>query len=521
MTAHLVRRLWARAQHYIEIEQIAAARVALESILKHEPSHTAARLLLASTILGEGRVREAASHMLRAARLVPGDATAACAAASCLKRLGENLAAHELIRHLRIDGTVSGETLLEIAHVLQALGDHPASLALMNRARLAGYDSPDFRYFRSLQLQFNGHLDEAERELEACLRLGPTHGRALLALARMRTQTPRSNHLEHIRAGLGRVQQGSEHHAALEFALYKELEDLGDAEAACAALTRGNAIMFGRLQHDPQQEDGVVDALVASFRPGCMGPARDDPMQSMPIFIIGMPRSGTTLLDRILGNHSMVVSAGERDDFPKQLRWTADLDGAAILDLPLLERLDRLDYALLGRRYLLQTRWRAQGKRFYVDKLPVNYMLAGCIATALPAAPILHMVRSPMDVCFSNYKAFFGDGFAYSYELNAVAAQYRRYRRLMAHWHRAMPGRIMDVSYDALVGDPENTIRAVLAHCNLPYEAGCEDLGRNASAVATLSSPQVRGRIHRRARGEWKRYSRQLQPLRTALQSDK
>jgi hypothetical protein len=176
-----------------------------------------------------------------------------------------------------------------------------------------------------------------------------------------------------------------------------------------------------------------------------------------------------------------------------------------------------LDYHAIGARYLAQTQWRARGRRYFVDKLPANYFFAGAIHRAFPQAPILHMSRDPMDVCFSNYKALFGDACAYSYHLPSLAAHYRSYARLMRHWHEAMPGRILDVAYADLVAAPEAAARRILAHCGLPFEAGCLDISRNASPVATLSTAQVREGIHARANGEWRRYAEPLATLRDLL----
>jgi len=195
----------------------------------------------------------------------------------------------------------------------------------------------------------------------------------------------------------------------------------------------------------------------------------------------------------------------------------ADEHGHRIVDLPLVASTGSIDFAEVGWRYLEQTQWRAEGRPYYVDKLPPNYMLAGFIRRALPQAKIVHMGRDPMDLCFSNYRALFGDAFAYSYDLGALAAHHQQYRRLMRHWHEVMPGAIHDVDYSALVQDTEGAVRALLEFCGLPFEAGCIDTAANPGPSATLSSAQVRERIHTRGLQEWKPYAAHLDGLRQAL----
>ena len=514
-----VERQWERSQRYIADEQFAAARASLEGLLARAPGDIQARLLLSSVLLKLGHLRAACGELLQAARVLPGDVEAIHRVTYCLHQVGETLTMRDCLEHPAIPASRRVDVLVALAHMHQLLGQHARSLALMDRARDLDADDPDFRYFRSLQLQFNGRIDEAEAELEACLQAGPSYGRAWLALARMRKQTRDSNHLDAIAAQVGRIEQGSEHHAALEFARFKELDDLDRCDEAWEALERANAVMCARVPFDGERERRQFDAIasICDAQFFGAGDGADGDGGPQPIFIIGMPRSGTTLLERILGNHSDVASPGELSDFPKQLRWVADVHGTDPIDERLLDRAAQLDYDLLGHRYLAQTRWRADGRRRYIDKLPQNFMLAGFIRRALPGARILHMRRDPMDVCFSNWKALFGDSYAYSYNLDTLAAHYCRYDALVAHWRQAMPGAILDVDYAALINDPESVAEQVQAFCGLSYEVGCSNIGRNRNPVATLSSPQVREPIHRRALGGWRRYGTKLQPLAAAL----
>lgn len=517
-----IERQWERAQRYIAVGQFAAARASLEALLLHVPKDLQARLVLSSVLLKLGFLRDACGQLLIAAVQLPDDVAAIQRVVYCLHQVGETVAMRDCLDHPETGRSRDAAMLVSLAHMHQLLGAHQRALVLMDRSASLGFDNPDFRYFRSLQLQFNGRVRDAEAELEACVRMGPSYGRAWLALARMRKQTPEHNHLHAITAQLQRVETGSEHHAALEFARFKELDDLDRNDEAWDALLHANSIMHSRVPHDSQSEtrrfDAIIDACDAHFfQHARSGRNEADEGGAQPIFIVGMPRSGTTLLERILGNHPQVASPGELQDFPRQLRWVADLHGTDIVDEALLKRVAGLDYRLLGQRYLQQSRWRAGGKRFYVDKLPPNFMLAGFIHRALPRARILHMRRDPMDVCFSNWKAMFGDSYAYSYGLDALASHYEQYARLMAHWRTAMPNAILDVNYARLVDEPETVTREVLAFCRLPYEEGCSDIARNRNPVSTISSPQVREPIHKRALGEWRRYETNLSRLQDAL----
>jgi hypothetical protein len=223
----------------------------------------------------------------------------------------------------------------------------------------------------------------------------------------------------------------------------------------------------------------------------------------------------------MLSAHSDVVSAGEINDFQRQLHWVADVSPTRADSLSsILAKAGSIDFQLLGERYLEQTRWRAQGRRFYIDKMPINLRMVPFIRRALPAAPILHLARAPMDVCYSNLKVMFGNTSAYCYDMGAMAHYYGLYRRLVRRWHALMPGAMLDVDYAALVTQPEQTLARVLAHCGLALEPACLRPEDNPAPVATPSSAQVREPVHTRALEQWRRYEVQLEPLRRALGSN-
>ena len=509
-------RHWIRAQRYLAEGNLDAARVKLESFIQHNPQHAQAHLLLADIAWEDDRVRDSARHALAAEAMFAGDPEPIVAVVAALIRAGETAAAARCMDRPACARIRSVPALVQLAEHRYLLNQTAESLALYDRARALGADGPEFRFRRGVQLVFNGRIEEAEGEFLETVRRDPTYGRAWQELARLRKQTAEHNHLSGTAQALQRVHPGSYEHASIEFARYKEFEDLGRLDEAWAALAHGNALMYARHRHDPEKTRLLSEKLTRACPAEFLRPAEVSHSGPQPIFIIGMPRSGTTVLDRLLGNHSQVESVGELDDFAFQLRWAAD--HRVTLDATTIERLPQIDFAQLGRRYLEQTQWRAAGKPLFTDKLPRNWMLAGLIAKALPQARIINLVRDPMDVCFSNFRALFADAFAHIYNLEALASHYRVYRRTMAHWHAAMPGRILDVAYADLVANPDETVRQVLQFCGLAWEPGCTDLTRNRSAVSTLSAVQVREPVHKRFVDSWRRYDTQLAPLARALE---
>jgi tetratricopeptide (TPR) repeat protein len=508
-------RLWKRAERYLNENQIAAARVTLESLAEEAPQNIDVHLILAGIAWDEDRVRDATRHALDAAKMLPDDELLIADVIAALIQSGETVAALKALDHPAFQRSREIGALVRASSFRNKLAEHADALKLLERAKSLGADGSDFRFSRAMQLVFNGRMKEAEAELDACLRMPNAPARATLELARLRKQTPERNHLDDLARRIKTVPKDSEACAAIEFARYKELEDLGRYDEAWNALARANAIMYARHSHDPAASRRLFERLTGIATPEFLKSGDVVHEGAQPIFIIGMPRSGTTVVDRLIGNHPDVSLAGELDDFALQMRWAADHQ--ATLDETVLDRLHKIDYAGLGRRYLDQTQWRAHGKRYFTDKLPRNWMVAGLIAKALPQAKILHLVRDPMDVCFSNFRVMFADAFAHIYDLDALASHYREYRRVMDHWHAAMPGRVLDVVYADLVRDPETSMRRVLDFCGLAWDPACVDLTANESAVATLSTAQVREPIHARAIKEWMRYEKQLAPLEKAL----
>ncbi|HEX7371154.1 MAG TPA: sulfotransferase [Rhodanobacteraceae bacterium] len=505
--------LWQQAQMALAQRQLNVARTVL-SRLKADVTddNVHSQLLAAQIAVAEGRVRNASAHALGAAAASPDDFKALCAIAGVLMSVGERVAASVCLDRLPQDQCNDPLLLMHAADLRKRLEQPEESLSLLNRAKSLGDINPALRYCHGVALIANGRLVDAEFELATSFAQAPSHGVIAVPLVRLRRQTPDSNFLDAIESGLRRTDVAPPDRAAFEFARYKTLEDLERYTEAGMALANANHLMFARLGNDAAALHATLDRLLEA-QPLTAGsiPSKRVDDGPRPVFIVGFPRSGTTLLERMLGNHPSVATAGELVDFRLQVHWLAD--ASDLYSNKLIARLSNIDYAELGRRYLAQTRWRAKGKPIYVDKQPPNWLLVGAIHASLPRARIINLVRDPIDICFSNWRLFFGETCGYSYDLRALATHCNDYSRAMAHWHRALPGTVLDVRYTDLVTDPEAVLQRVFAFCDIPSQAGCSDLTRNHNPITTPSAAQVRGPLTRDNGGRWQHYTTQLAPL--------
>lgn len=504
-------------------EQWENAEAALRVLLSKDPGNIAAAVDLAELVARRGQLQQAIALLLEVARRLPRDVPLIVKIAARLIGLGEIIAARQCLALLSQAPDLPPEWLVSQARLRFSMGEIGLARQLMERALAAGIDSPGEIHLYAMLLQFDGQLDLAGKVLEQCLQRWPHFGDAMSVLVNLRRQTPQNNLLRDVEAQLQLLDKRGDDpdsrfvRAEFEHAKFKILDDLGRCDEAWAALCRCNALMHGLNPYDAAGESGVCQALMG-LKAGEPPSAFEQPLGPTPIFIVGMPRSGTTLLDRMLSAHSSIASAGELVDFWRQLHVVADVapDRCAGM-LRIIARHAAIDYAELGRRYLRQTQWRAGDRAFYIDKLPANIQMVAFIRKALPHAKILHMTRDPMDVCYSNFKALFGNVSAYSYDLGALAHYYRQYSRIARHWRAEFPDTFIDVPYQQLVSAPESTLGRVLAHCGLALQDRCLHPETNGAPVATPSSAQVRQPIHTGNLGQWRRYGRQLESLRQAL----
>jgi len=366
--------------------------------------------------------------------------------------------------------------------------------------------------------RFLGQFAEAEADYDCVIALNPADYEARRNRSNLRTQTAEMNHIAELEGLVTQTVTDWRAEVQLRYALAKEYEDLGEYGKSFEHLRHGATVRRQHLRYDVANDVATVDWIVEAFAAAPSGTA-PDACGDAPIFIVGLPRSGSTLVDRILGSHSQLHSAGE-------LKFLA----LAIVDvvrrqspsaqLPrreLVARSANIDFAALGREYLNRVRAAGVGAARFTDKMPLNYLYCGLIRRALPNAKIVHVRRHPMAACYAIYKTLFEDGYPYSYDLAELGQYYLGYRRLMAHWQATMPEAIYTLNYEELVADQLGQTRLLLQFCGLEWQDACAQFHRNASPTTTASAVQVRQPIYDSSMSQWRRYEQQLAPLTSQL----
>ena len=385
-------------------------------------------------------------------------------------------------------------------HAQRALGNHPALLHDLAMARF-----------------FTGDIEGAEQELDALLAAAPMTAHALYLRSTLRRQTETRNHVDDLQRRLATGFADATGRATCLFALAKELEDLGQSEASFAALAQASMLKRQNMTYDAAAERASIDSIRAEYTKAVMQADVPGHDEEGAIFIVGMPRTGTTLLERMLGRHSKVESAGELLDFGQLLAAASRKSHALHPELTIVEASLEIDFAALGRDYMVSAREAAGGSQVFIDKMPVNYIYCGLIRKALPKARIIHLVRDPMDSCYAIYKTLFNQAYPFSYAFDELADYYVTYHRMMRHWHDVMPGEILDVHYEDLVTDTEAQARRVLAWCGLDWQDAVLSPSHNDTPSTTASAAQVREPVYTSSLGKWRRYEAQLAPLHERL----
>ena len=490
-----------------------------EALLARFPDHPGAHYLSGIAQLESGNLARALAHLHVASELVPDRADVLASYARGLAHAHLHADALRVIAAAEQLRPTDANTLVTLALALSRMQLHARATPLYAEAARQRPEDPFLRHNLATALLFMGDLEAAEREIETCLRLDPAQWPAYDTRAQLRRQGTEHHHVDELQTLLADHADNPEAAVHLCMALSRECDDLGRWNEGFAYLARAKKVDRDRAGYDPASDAAMFQSLMEHAPDAA--PLRSHAGNAIPVFVVGMPRSGTTLVERILDSHPEIHGAGELDQFPNILKLLSGSRTLQPLDIDTICAARTLDWPALGAEYLRSTTHARGGATYFVDKLPHNFLYLAYIANALPQARIICLRRHPMDVCLGNFRQRFGDRsplHGYANDLLDIGRYYVLFDQLMRFWKARYPARILEISYERLVEQQETVTREMLAFCGLPWNDACLHFEQNASAVGTASAAQVRSPIYRTAINRWKCYEPQLLELRGLLE---
>jgi tetratricopeptide (TPR) repeat protein len=371
--------------------------------------------------------------------------------------------------------------------------------------------------------RFLGNNEAAEEAIEKCLELRPDDADAHLLRSGLRTQTEERNNVRSLLDARELAREEPRDKSRICYALSKELEDIGDYGRAFEFLAEGASLRRSGMNYNPANDLETMREIRRTYTSDLFAKGIEGHISAEPIFIIGMPRTGTTLVERILGSHSVVRSAGELHTFATELlrHCRNQAEKPATSSQELVRQSVAVDFAALGEDYITKARPPGDRAAHFVDKLPLNFLYAGLIQLALPKARIVLLERDPMDTCYAVFKTMFEGIYPFSYDLEELAHYFAAYKKLVDHWRDVMPDVMHVVSYENLVTNPEPEIEDLLQYCGLSFEEGCRKFFDNPEASTTASADAVRSDFFTSSIGKWRNYEEQLRPVAEILESER
>ncbi|HEY2891120.1 MAG TPA: sulfotransferase [Dongiaceae bacterium] len=475
-----------------------------------DPDSAEAHSNLGRVLSALGRHGDAVASFNRALALRPGMVEAEFNLGSLHYKLGQRPAAAVHLRRALAQRPDFCEAICLLAIVLQEQGGLQEARRLLSQAIAAAPRNALLHHALGRLLISEGDFGDAKASLDVTIRLNPSWAMPYYDLSQIHHFAASDPLIAAMERLLENQQALSlDGRVGLRLALYKALCDTGADEGAFSHLLAANAARRSTVTYDP----GAAEERERSIRQVCSSSliarhAGRGHSSRLPIFIVGFPRSGTTLLEQILSSHPAVHGAGEMTDIATMARQHEAGFAEANSSL----------FASLGAGYAQRLAQLAPSAARVVDKMPINYRHLGLIHLALPEAAIIHVRREAMDCCFSCFANDFGDRQPFSYDMAELGRRYRGYRTMMEHWRRVLPpGRLLEMDYEALVGDLAGEVRRVLDHCALPWEERCLEFHKTRRTVSTQSQTQVRRPLYASSIGRWRRFKAGLQPLADAL----
>jgi tetratricopeptide (TPR) repeat protein len=512
-------RLLAAASALCE-NQIPQAEALLRSHLKSYPTDVAAIRMLAEVAARLRRYKDAETLLARCLELAPGFAAARHNYAIVLHRQHKAVEAlREVDSLLALDSRHPGYKNLKAA-ILATIGDLDESIEIYGQVLSAFPQQAKVWMSYGHALKTNGREADCVAAYRKSIELQPGLGEAYWSLANLKTVRFTPAQLESMRAQLQRTDLENEDRFHLHFAIGKALEDAGEHAGSFQHYAAGNELRRAVIAYSPDEMTHHVRRSKALFTPEFFAARRGfGTPEADPIFIVGLPRAGSTLIEQILASHSQVEGTMELPDIPAIAKALAQRTDRSPTSYPeVAGTLSADECRSLGRQYLEQTRiQRKSGAPFFIDKMPNNFAHVGLIRLLLPNAKIIDARRHPLGCCFSAFKQHFARGQNFTYSQEDIGRYYRDYVELMAHFDQVLPGRVHRVIYESMIEDTEAQVRRLLEFCGLPFEQQCLRFYENERAVRTASSQQVRKPIFREGLDQYRHYESWLGPMKEAL----
>lgn len=484
----------------------------LHRALAASPGSVAAVYSLGVAYAGQDRAAEALPHFERAAATMPHNDEIQCALAKAYLACGRPVDARMRFERALAIAPTSAPALCGLGEALGATDRHQEAIACFERATAL---APDFAlafYNKGTALAFLGRLDDAANAFARAVELAPDNPsfrNAVIALGKTANDSPQLAALEALAAS-DRLSEAQR--IELDFTLVKAYDDSAQFERAFACMTRGNAAKRRQIAYDVDRDIDTLTAMREVFTAdflaarGGTGDASD-----RPLFVVGMPRSGTTLVEQVIASHPHAFGAGELMLLPDLIAG-----GAAGADFP--AHAETADWRALGEAYASKLTAYAPQARRITDKLPLNFALLGAIRLALPQARIVHVRRDPLDTCLSCFSILFEGHLDFTYDLTDLGRYYRAYEGVMAHWRAVLPADVlMEVQYETLVANFETEAKRLVAFCGLTWDEACLKFHETVRPVQTASTFQVRRPLYASSVGRAAHYAQWLEPLRRAL----
>lgn len=516
-----IKRISTTARRAVELQDWAVVDKCAKALLAHAADDAEGHFLTGLVENASRRPVRAAQAFARALELDPEryDAAIELAHQHCIGR--RNAEAAALIGQYAGKLGNSPRYLDMAGTVYTQIGLPERAWPLYERANALQPGVDLFQANRAACGVYLGKFEEARETYQSLLARFPAHHRNHYHLSRLERATD-TRHIDQMKGLLRSLNLPPEKNVFLYYAIGKELEDLEQWDEAFRYYKMAGDAVTRVARYDIAEDLAIVDKIIEVCTAAWLGAearvSTPPAAAKTPVFIVGLPRTGTTLTERILSSHSRVESIGETTFIQMILRRESGIQSVEGMNPAMIEALAHQDMARIGEGYLAAVSYKLGEKPMFIDKLPFNFLYLGFIARAFPDARIVHLRRNPMDACFAMYKQVFTFAYKFSYTLEGLARYYVAYERLRQHWREVLGPRFVEVEYEALVADQEAQTRALLAQLDLDFELACLAFEKNKAPSTTASSVQVRERIHARSVRRWTHFSRHLQPLRDHLE---